>query len=803
MPRKLTDVSLNAGSVILKLGSFRSNSPSKGQTGSQQRLEHLTKASKEVEEMRAHMKQLRTASRFVLKPEGLKRQAWDCIVLVAMLYTAVWVPFEISTIPFARGESEWLVVTVFDRLFDLIFLLDIVMNCCTAYYDRAAAEWVRSHTRIVIRYARFWLWIDLLSILSSIPDMMGDTVVELQAFRVLRLLKLLRVLRASRIWERWESRIGMSYAALSLLRLVSGLVFLCHWLACVWMLVGRLEHDGDRPNWIDHHLLSREGRDGEIWKDNEVSWFIVSWHWSAMTITAIGYGDITPVSQLEYGISVLSQLLGAVLWAAAVSQLAGIYANLDPHETAWKQSMDALNYFRRDRNCDKQLSRRVREFLIASKQTQRRQRESGILLLMSPALQGEVAQQSHKSLLNGIYYFRGATADFVLQISLAIQTRCFAPREMVWHPHLHVVYTGLAAVRGVIKMRSQVWNEDFIVLNMGLRRGDPACALTFLEVFQLERDLLFDLLDNPTFANERCRVKRAALFLAIRRWLVVNHRALKSTRQSPSPSPVAASAAQGVLGEAAAPSPGGRPPQLSVPDDLRELSGGERSAPDRSSRGGDSEDGSLDRVACGKPAASTHARGVFSRHRTSSRELAGASLDRGGSKRGVITFGHTRSMSATSLPPVTSLEGYWSDTLSDKRHPGHLDEHSCHSARSLSSSYSPKSGRARPPQWSALDGSVGLNSRTAPSRMSPSPSGGMGQGRHEARQEARLMQLSATVADLARQQARMLSMLEAVTSSSRGGRNSPPATEASPPGDAIVRAEVRAMLNVSPRVHSC
>ena len=766
--------------------------------------------------MRAHMQRLQRANRFLLMPSGQKRQAWDCIVLVAMMYTAMWVPFEISTKPlgvmrYTAMSTEWLVVMTFDRLFDLIFLLDIFFNCCTAYYDRKAAHWVRSYTRIVIRYARFWLWIDLLAILASVPDMVGDTVVELQAFRVLRLLKLLRVLRASRIWERWESRIGMSYAALSLVRLFSGLVFLCHWLACVWMLTGRLEREGGRPNWIDHHLLSREGRDGEIWEDKEVSWFLVSWHWAAMTITAIGYGDITPVSQLEYGISVLSQLTGAVLWAAAVSQLAGIYANIDPHETAWKQSMDALNYFMRDRNCDKQLSRRVREFLIASKQTQRRQRESGILLLMSPALQGEVAQQSHHALLNGIYYFRGASADFVLQISLAIQTRCFAPREMVWQTHLNVVYTGLAAVRGVIKMRSQVWNEDFIVLNTALRRLDPACALTFLEVFQLERDLLFDLLDNPTFGKERRKVRRAALFLAIRRWLVLNHKTVRSARHQ-SQSPVVPPAHQGALGEAAAPSPGGRPPQVSVPEeDLRELSGvSGGSAPDisssqrPSSRGADSEDGSVDRASCGKLAASSQKRPA------SSRQKKPPSLERGpGSKqRGLLAFGHSRSLSA-SMPPTTTLEGYWGDTLKDELHPEHADDFSCHSARSTcSSGYSPTSGRPRPTQWSPLgplDGSVGLNARNAPhmaGRDSPA-TGGMGHGRHEARQEARLMQLSSNVADLARQQARMLSMLEALTlegrrSGQHSHANSPPAAEPVPPGDATVRSEVRAAMLAVP-----
>ena len=49
------------------------------------------------------------------------------------------------------------------------------------------------------------------------------------------------------------------------------------------------------------------------------------------------------------------------------------------------------------------------------REMQRRQREQGILLLMSPALQGEVVMQSHREMLRGISYFRGASADFILQ----------------------------------------------------------------------------------------------------------------------------------------------------------------------------------------------------------------------------------------------------------------------------------------------------------------------------------------------------------------------------------------------------
>ena len=71
--------------------------------------------------------------------------------------------------------------------------------------------------------------------------------------------------------------------------------------------------------------------------------YVVSLHWSMMTVTSIGYGDISPASLIEYGISILCQFIGAVTWAACVSQLAGIFANLNPHETAWKQASPLVN----------------------------------------------------------------------------------------------------------------------------------------------------------------------------------------------------------------------------------------------------------------------------------------------------------------------------------------------------------------------------------------------------------------------------------------------------------------------------
>ena len=42
-----------------------------------------------------------------------------------------------------------------------------------------------------------------------------------------------------------------------------------------------------------------------------------------MTITSIGYGDITPVTPSEFAVSIIAQLIGAIAWASALSHMAG------------------------------------------------------------------------------------------------------------------------------------------------------------------------------------------------------------------------------------------------------------------------------------------------------------------------------------------------------------------------------------------------------------------------------------------------------------------------------------------------
>ena len=108
-------------------------------------------------------------------------------------------------------------------------------------------------------------------------DSSGVGAAYLRIFRMLRLLKLARVLRASRIFRRWQAYFGVSFAMLALLKFALLILVTSHWLACGWVLIGRLGsaiYPNEKPDgsffgtsWIAEAVRT----DGDGWMDGWVA----------------------------------------------------------------------------------------------------------------------------------------------------------------------------------------------------------------------------------------------------------------------------------------------------------------------------------------------------------------------------------------------------------------------------------------------------------------------------------------------------------------------------------------------------
>ena len=75
------------------------------------------------------------------------------------------------------------------------------------------------------------------------------------------------------------------------------------------------------------------------------SQYLVALYWSVMTLTTIGYGDVTAKTNPERVVFILSMFIGAGVYAYIVGAVCNIITAMEEERVAYHQRMDDLNRF--------------------------------------------------------------------------------------------------------------------------------------------------------------------------------------------------------------------------------------------------------------------------------------------------------------------------------------------------------------------------------------------------------------------------------------------------------------------------
>ena len=90
-------------------------------------------------------------------------RSWDLVTAVLLMFVAVVTPFELGFMETDVESMRGLVLFSVNRLVDLVFFVDILMQMNTSCVD-GAGRVVFARQKIFKEYAKGWLWIDLVSI---------------------------------------------------------------------------------------------------------------------------------------------------------------------------------------------------------------------------------------------------------------------------------------------------------------------------------------------------------------------------------------------------------------------------------------------------------------------------------------------------------------------------------------------------------------------------------------------------------------------------------------------------------------
>lgn len=253
-----------------------------------------------------------------------------------------------------------------------------------------------------------------------------------------------------------------------------------------------------------------------------------AFYWSMVSITSVGYGDISPQNGPEMLLTTVYLLIASFFWAWIIGSMSALVATSDPGAIAHQQTMDALNIFMVDKGLPENLRRRLRTFMGNSKELSKNAQHQILIEKLSPALKAEVQGRSSEWIKN-LKMFEGKelSRDFVVGVCSMMSGTVYEANEAVaWDDKLFCVSRGVASRKGKIRTAGTCWGEDFILSCDDLKDKFVANALTFVEIVVLRRSDFFMLLKD--FNSEANMVRRAVVRLATKRGILAAASELRS-----------------------------------------------------------------------------------------------------------------------------------------------------------------------------------------------------------------------------------------------------------------------------------
>lgn len=197
----------------------------------------------------------------VRDPESRFSSIWDMLQVIFLCFVSYSVPYRAGFgVEIEMLSAKWYL----DTAIDLYFIVDLVLNFFTAFYDNNGIREGRPD-RIAKAYLRGWFIIDFASCLpvqyimlltgsgdGAAGDDNGSNIRVIKTLRLLRLSKMLRLARIKRILAKYENlEFVQQYSGM--LALLFMIAFAGHLLACFWYMIGvsaGVDVQGDTiPGW--------------------------------------------------------------------------------------------------------------------------------------------------------------------------------------------------------------------------------------------------------------------------------------------------------------------------------------------------------------------------------------------------------------------------------------------------------------------------------------------------------------------------------------------------------------------------
>uniref|UniRef100_A0A671SQG6 Potassium voltage-gated channel, subfamily H (eag-related), member 6b n=1 Tax=Sinocyclocheilus anshuiensis TaxID=1608454 RepID=A0A671SQG6_9TELE len=422
--------------------------------------------------------------KWIMLHYSLFKAMWDWIILLLVLYTAIFTPYSAAFFLNELEEEKKHIcgytcnpLNVVDVIVDVLFIIDIVITFRTTYVNHN--DEVVTHPKLIaIHYIKGWFLIDMV---AAIPfDLLifrsGSDETTATLIGLLKTARLLRLVRVARKLDRYSE-----YGAAVLFLLMCTFMLIAHWLACMWYAIGHMERPYMKTGWLDNladqlgkHYNDSDASSGPSIQDK----YITALYFTFSSLTSVGFGNVSPNTNSEKIFSICVMLIGSLMYASIFGNVSAIIQRLYSGTTRYHTQM-----------------LRVKEFIR-----------------FPECLQADICLHLNRSLLQNCKVFHGASKACLRALAMHFKTTHSPPGDTLYHhgdviKALHFISRGSIQVTQnnivlAILGKNDVFGEPInLYVDHGHSNADVT-ALTYCDLHRIQRDDLLEVLDMyPAFGE--------------------------------------------------------------------------------------------------------------------------------------------------------------------------------------------------------------------------------------------------------------------------------------------------------------
>jgi len=413
--------------------------------------------------------------------ENRPTMIWLGILTFGIIWTIFEAPLSFVLDYKIQEHHMW-----WDGLFCCIFLVDIVLRIRGKLRlpEQTRSDFSEESKEMTPYHKSIWLPID---ILTSLPfDIiahalgLGVPAVILKGLRISRLIRIVKLRFIFDIFDFIPKKIKV-------VLIITAVMTIVHWISCGWMLIN--------PNpSLD-----------------PVTYYNLSLYWAITTLTTVGYGDITPQTNLARIYTMGVMLFGVSIFGLLISHFFRMMMIADKYTEEKKEKMHSLKEFMRYYNIPNSLQKQVFSFYNHLLTQNVNEEDSRIVNDLPQALQNELNLFMKIKLIKDVHIFKGFSIACLKMIAGKLDQTFHSPNEYIirkgdiGNEMFIIGHGGVQVVVGekvVSELKAGQFFGEIALLEDTIRNADVQTK-TYCDLYILNKEDFLEVIEKYPKLGER------------------------------------------------------------------------------------------------------------------------------------------------------------------------------------------------------------------------------------------------------------------------------------------------------------